>query len=340
MAFNLMPDEMLEVVIGKLTCMEAGRAAAAAHAWNRAVRAKLQQARVPIARHQVLDQSGTGMFCQPTSVAVGGGAVYVSNVGCDTHLQSVHPFEDGPLLRLMPPMEDLPTGIAWGLDILETEHSDVLFWCEYDAHGCVWKCDPVDGCPFMGDSLNSGPCLHYPMGLTVADNHVYVAEPFSNRVAKLHAGLLIRVGSVEHIGTLDPGLKSPRDVAAHGHELYICDSGNHRIVVVETTPPHAFLRIVQVPSWGPDDGSPLAVCTSHERLYATDTNNRLHVLSLRGEVLQTVQMPSGGEMNGVGAGDGQVYVTRGDNMEGGSIPTTPPGGEENVVVVFTVPCVM
>eukprot|EP00966_Prymnesium_polylepis_P015778 364408-Prymnesium_polylepis.2 len=172
------------------------------------------------------------------------------------------------------------------------------------------------------------------MGLVLHEDKVFVADCGNDRLVCLDKETLALVSS------LSDTLKAPRDVAVSGNEIFVCDSGNHRVAVLSARY-MTILRSIQDKSWGVPEhehmAAPLAVAVGHGRLYVTDSSNRLHIMSLYGEPLQVLVLSSGGEMQGVAAGEDHVYVTRGDNMEHGPRPVEPPGGEEGVVVVLAVP---
>ena len=78
-----------------------------------------------------------------------------------------------------------------------------------------------------------------------------------------------------------------------GDELYVCDTGNHRLQVFSLTGEH---RRSIVGEWR----SPVRLCFAKDRLYLLEQSNReapvqgrrIFVLSLQGDILQVVTHPT------------------------------------------------
>ena len=82
-------------------------------------------------------------------------------------------------------------------------------------------------------------------------------------------------------------------MAVGGDELYVCDTGNHRLQVFSLTGEH---RRSIVGEWR----SPIMLCFAKDRLYLLAKDNhgglpqgrRILVLSLQGDILQVVTHPT------------------------------------------------
>ena len=90
-------------------------------------------------------------------------------------------------------------------------------------------------------------------------------------------------------------LKEVGQLAVGGDELYVCDTGNHRLQVFSLTGEHR--RSVRPPLTG-DVGrwmSPTNICFAEDRLYLVEEGRqgcRVLVLSLQGDILQVVTHPT------------------------------------------------
>ena len=91
-------------------------------------------------------------------------------------------------------------------------------------------------------------------------------------------------------------LKDSHQLAVGGDELYVCDTGNHRLQVFSLAGEH---RRSIVGAWR----SPVGLCFAKDRLYLVEASRHYHrglvqgkrifVLSLQGDILQVVTHPTG-----------------------------------------------
>ncbi len=155
--------------------------------------------------------------------------------------------------------------------------------------------------------------LAEPLGVTAGDNGTFcVAEADADR---------LRVFDVAggELAVATPGLLAPAGVARWGDLIYVADTGNHRIVVLDDA--FALQRAWGRP--GSSDGAflrPGAVAVDDRRVYVADTgNDRVQVFDRAGQHELTIGQRGtapGQFRQPVGiavAPDGDLYVVDADN---------------------------
>ena len=108
-----------------------------------------------------------------------------------------------------------------------------------DAAGVITT---IAGIAEQGFSGDGGPAtdaeLDHPESVAVDEHgHVYIADRGNNRIRRIESdGTIITIIGAEGSGAgggLVTQLAAPRGIAvAHGHDLYIADTGNHRVLNV------------------------------------------------------------------------------------------------------------
>ncbi len=116
------------------------------------------------------------------------------------------------------------------------------------------------------------PKLHHPEGLDVADDGlILVAERGNHRISVygLNSGLKGQLGS---LGSDDGQLRAPEDVAIvpGGDRIYVADTGNRRVAVLERYWAGFDLGLRWVDAW-PDAGLPRGIAADRQgRVYVSD----------------------------------------------------------------------
>ena len=96
------------------------------------------------------------------------------------------------------------------------------------------------------DGRGSRVRLQHPLGITSYQGKLYVADTYNNKVKELDPGTGIcrtlagsgKVGRVDAAEGLAATFNEPAGITAAGGKLYVADTNNHAIRVVELAPPN------------------------------------------------------------------------------------------------------
>lgn len=160
------------------------------------------------------------------------------------------------------------------------------------------------------------PALLAPRGVTVSGSDVFIVDTYNNRVLKYNTNLTVQ-GSFSIPSDLI--LRRPSDAAVDDDLLYVTDTNNNRVVVLDN------ITGALIDSWAGEPGSSLsgphgiAVDPVSGSIFVADTfNNRIVKRALDGAV------NSWGEY---GSGEGQFDQPRGVAVAGGYVYVADTGND-------------
>jgi DNA-binding beta-propeller fold protein YncE len=207
---------------------------------------------------------GAKELSAPFAVAVdGAGDVYVADAGSSPRVRRV-PSTGGPVVDVGDEVFGSPSGIALHPATGAPYVTDSVFGLVWFLNGAKWQ-ELNQGSPVAGPSglafdrsgslyiaaAGSNQVLQWvggatpwkeipvavsePRGLAFDDeNNLYIADSLHHRVVRWHPGdsAGTTVAGTGSRGTGPNELDDPRGVVVIGDELFVADSGNHRVVSV------------------------------------------------------------------------------------------------------------
>jgi DNA-binding beta-propeller fold protein YncE len=244
----------------------------------------------------------------PAGIVVRGDFVFVTDQG--NHRIQVFQKHTGSIITTIgshgpgPMQLGAPHGIA--ID------GDTLFVSEAETH----RVQAIDLKRSQHIALGGVGRLHYPKGICVSGNNLFVVDA-RHRVCVFDKVTLRFLRQWGEQGARDGQLSFPFDVAVVGDKVYVVDSGNNRIQVFQ--PDGTFLKTFKV-GGGLGLNWPSAIAVVQGEMFVADKNNhRILVLQAEtGEVLKywgykgshfgRFQMPSALAFN-----EGELYITEHKN---------------------------
>jgi len=174
---------------------------------------------------------------------------------------------------------------------------------------------PISGTTTSGntDATGTAARFSFPRGATTDGTNIYVADEANHRIRKIviSTGVVTTVagnGSGNTDGTGTSALfSSPRGVTTDGTNLYVADSGNHRIRKIVLS--SGVVTTVAGNGSGNTDGTgtaalfntPEGITTDGTNLYVADTSNhRIRKIVISSGVVTTVAGNGSGSTNGTG----------------------------------------
>lgn len=247
----------------------------------------------------------TAAFHHPRGMALHGNMVYVADTGnhliraVDLEHQTVQTVagtgKRGIDPRAKGPGTEIDIASPWDLTI----HNGILVIAMAGSHQ-LWSYDPHSGmiAPLAGnarESIDDGPLLEatlaQPCGITSTGQTIFFADSESQAIRSATLGGQGKVSTIIGTGLFDFGdkdgtgdevlLQHPQAIAAHRGKLYIADSYNHKIKVLDpaTRECRTWLGGRRIPGYqdGPADQAafyePGGLSIANDTLFIADTNN-------------------------------------------------------------------
>lgn len=179
------------------------------------------------------------------------------------------------------------------------------------GHHQIWLFDPTAGKiePFAGDGsedIVDGPldraAFAQPSGLCTDGKNLFVADSETSSIRSLPLDGKGVVSSVVGEGLFDFGdkdgigkevrLQHPLAVAFHGGLLYVADTYNSKIKVIDPKTSSCFTFKGAGPEWkGKAFDEPCGLSVLGDKIYVADTNNhRIRVVDIRARTVSTVEL--------------------------------------------------
>lgn len=286
-------------------------------------------------RHSVVIGSGASghadgafdkaSFAQPQGMALVGDALWVCDTGnhllrrVDIMRQSVTTLA-GTGAQAKPRSEGgtglkTPLASPWDICYNQTEHGQ-LYIAMAGAHQ-IWRYDAQSGdiAPFAGsgreahmDGTSDRAAFAQPTGVCTDGEHLYIADSESSSIRRadldakrtvttLTGGDLFAWGDQNGQG-LHARLQHPQGVCCQGHRVYIADTYNHKIKMLDTTTGEVTTLAGTGQTGlanGPREHAQLAepggLSVANGRCYIADTNNHsIRVLDLETGTVSTLEI--------------------------------------------------
>ena len=217
----------------------------------------------------------------------------------------------GQLIRRVRALADEQQMVAFNPAGVAVDNDGVMFVTECDSCRLLKVSSDGKLLKAVGGRGKGPGQFHYPDGVALASNKVYVCDRNNQRVQIFDTDLNL-ISSFGTPGSGDGEFNYPCDLASDGVEfVYVADCSNHRVQVF--TVDGAFVKAFGELGNGPDKlDRPFGIHVHHEYIYMVERDkNHVSVLTLSGEFICSFNFRVGQPslLRGIVVdSDGYVYV--------------------------------